>query len=225
MIDNNILHLQFNSNNEFNYDKENKIVKGIAFTYDKYTLLENYNGKIIEIEENIEKDALTEDIIKQSDVYALIDHNKEKSVLARSKFGVGSLTLTLTEKGLEYEFTLGNSFIHKELEDYLERGEITQSSFSGYVNANDYVIEKIGENKYKRVIKKIQFLTDVSPVFTPANPNTSSNFAKSIEEIEAKEIAKKLENEKKENEEKLNNNLNEKKLNEYNKLMKLKYLK
>ena len=62
-----------------------------------------------------------------------------------------------------------------ELLEYLTRGEITGSSFAFYVDWEDDSAqswETVNGIKY-RYIHKIQYIHDVSPVFTPAYSATS----------------------------------------------------
>ena len=45
-----------------------------------------------------------EGVIEKSDVLALLNHDQDRGVLARSRKGVGSLTLNIDERGLYYSF-------------------------------------------------------------------------------------------------------------------------
>jgi HK97 family phage prohead protease len=144
---------------------ENEIAEGYAVIFNSFS--RNF-GNFREI---ISPDAL-EGVIARSDVFALIDHNRYKGVLARSKFGTGSLTLKVDDKGLFYCFSIADTQVGNELRAYLKRGEIDSSSFSFTVKSDTW--EKNGDGSYTRTINKIDRLYDVSPVFSPAYEDTSA---------------------------------------------------
>ena len=78
-------------------------------------------GGFVEV---IAPEALEGDIIQRSDVLALLDHNQSRGVLARSKYGKGSLTLEVDEKGLLYRFEAPKTPLGDELVEALKRGDI-----------------------------------------------------------------------------------------------------
>ncbi len=155
-------------------------------------------------------EALNEEIIKGSDIYCFINHNESSGVLARSRYGVGSLSLQVDEKGLKYRFKLGKSYHHQQLAEYLERGEITASSFAFTVLEDEWVNE---DGAYIRKIKKFEKLYDVSPVFEPAYSETevSLRSLNKFKELKKKEEElRKLEKQKEEELEKYYSNLKNK---------------
>ena len=125
-----------------------------------------------------------------SDIFARFNHN-EDTVLARSRYGEGSLALELREDGLYYEFEAPHTALGDELLEHLKRGEITTSSFA-------FTIAEDGDRWYKREdgtlvreILKINRLYDVSPVYEPAYLATSCSkraldMVEKSEEITAK---------------------------------------
>ena len=123
--------------------------------------------------ETISRDAITQDLVNQCDVFCRFDHNPDK-ILARSNKGVGSLKLTVDEKGLKYEFDSPNTTLGDELIEYIKRGDLNKSSFCFTIadeeNAQSW--EK-RDGKYYRTINKIGYLWDVSPVWTPAYSDSS----------------------------------------------------
>ena len=68
-------------------------------------------------------------VIEKSDVLALLDHDRSRGILSRSVKGKGTLSLTVDDKGLRYEFTPPETALAKEVSEYLKRGEINSSSF------------------------------------------------------------------------------------------------
>lgn len=162
---------------------ESRIVSGYAVKFES----ESQDMGFIEI---IKKGAITEETIMNSDIFARFNHN-EDTVLARSRYGEGSLALELREDGLYYEFEAPHTALGDELLEHLKRGEITTSSFA-------FTIVEDGDRWYKREdgtlvreILKINRLYDVSPVYEPAYLATSCSkraldMVEKSEEITAK---------------------------------------
>ena len=111
------------------------------------------------------------DAIERSDIMALLNHDSSRGILARSRFGIGSLSLEVDEKGLRYRFEAPQTARGDELLCYLKRGDITSSSFAFTVSEDMWTKESDGT--YIRAIKKFDRLFDVSPVFEPAYAETS----------------------------------------------------
>lgn len=155
-----------NINSEFQVD-ESRTVTGYAICF-------NSPSEDLGFIEVIHAGAVTDDTIKNSDVFAKFNHDDGK-VLARSKFGQGSLLLEVDEKGLRYMFESPKTELGNELLEYLKRGDLNQSSFAFTVDVTDPTAEKWhkeGETLY-RDIYKIERLYDVSPVFQPAYEATT----------------------------------------------------
>lgn len=145
---------------------ESRTIVGCAVKFDS---LSQYLGYY----EEIKNGAITEDTIKNSDIFALFNHDEDK-VLARSRYGEGSLKLELRNDGLYYEFEAPKTAAGDELIEHIKRGEITSSSFAFTV------AEEGGDRWYKtsdgelhRDILIIDRLYDVSPVYEPAYLSTS----------------------------------------------------
>lgn len=165
---------------EVTYDPTSRKVEGYAVVFDSPS--ENM-GFI----ETIKRGAITEDTIKNSDVLARFNHNPEK-VLARSKYGSGSLQLVVDDIGVRYSFEAPHTQLGDELLEHLHRGDITSSSFAFTISS-----EKGSERWYKqdgqlyRDIYKIDRLYDVAPVWVPAYEATTCS-ARCLEMVEKSQI-------------------------------------
>lgn len=181
---------EFNKNGEIfirslQDEGESRIVGGYAVKFDS-------KSQNIGWYEIIRKGAITEETIMQSDIFARFNHD-ENTVLARSRYGEGSLALELRDDGLYYEFEAPHTVVGDELLEHLKRGEINTSSF-----AFSLPVDGSGEDWYRddegnlvREITKIERLFDVSPVYEPAYLATSCSQraldkVKSIEEMNNK---------------------------------------
>ena len=123
--------------------------------------------------ETIAPTAIDNDTINNSDVFAYLDHNENRGVLARCRYGKGSLDLWIEKDGLHYRFDAPNTQLGDELLSYLSRGEITASSFAFTISEDGEKWERSEDGTLRRTITKIDRLFDVSPVFTPAYETTS----------------------------------------------------
>ena len=143
-------------------------------TVEGYAVVFNSQSEDLGFYETINPSAITEDVLKRSDVFCLFNHDQDK-VLARSKYGTGSLQLQLDERGLKYTFQAPNTDLGNELLEYLKRGDIESSSFAFIVSTDEgsEVWETRADGRQYREILKIDELFDVSPVFNPAYSSTS----------------------------------------------------
>ena len=101
-------------------------------------------------------------------------NHKDDAILARSRYGEGSLSLELREDGLFYSFEAPNTQWGNELLEHIKRGEITTSSFAFTIADNGKSERWYKEDgKLKRTILLIDRLYDVSPTFEGAYLTTS----------------------------------------------------
>lgn len=141
------------------------IIEGYAIVFN--TLSEDLGG----FREIIEPSAINEELINNSDIYYLFNHNSESIPLARSNRGTGSLKLTIDDKGLKYSFNCLNS----EFYGIVQRGDLDKSSFAFSLptDGSGEKWEKSNEYNYIRRITKIERLYDCSAVLVPAYSSTS----------------------------------------------------
>jgi HK97 family phage prohead protease len=210
--------LRYIENSEIRAAEDSRDVDGYAIVFN--TLSRNLGG----FYERIEPGA-TDGVIEASDIMALLNHDNSRGILARSRFGVGSLTLSADEKGLKYSFSAPKTALGDECLEMLRRGDITQSSFAFTVAEDSWAKQEDGT--YIRTIKKFDRLYDVSPVYEPAYFGTDVK-CRSFEDFKAEEERKeqeakaeqeRLEQEQREAEEKEK----EEKLAEYYQNMRAEY--
>lgn len=165
-----------NTSYEVTVDDESRTVEGYAMLFDTPSTGLSFT-------EVIERGAL-DGVLAKSDVFALLNHNQNRGILARSNKGKGSLMLTVDQKGLKYRFEAPNTPIGEELLENLKRGEIDSSSFAFTVEKDTW--ERGSDGKTKRTIQKIAELYDVSPVYNAAYSKTSV-YKRGMEDLEAEE--------------------------------------
>ena len=170
---------------EIRTSQDSRDVDGYALLFN--TTSRNLGGFV----ERIDPSAM-DGVLEASDIMAVLNHDPSRGILARSRFGVGSLTLSVDEKGLRYTFSAPHTALGDECLEYLRRGDITQSSFAFTVKEDTW--DKQDDGTYIRTIKKFDRLYDVSPVFEPAYFGT---------EVKCARFQEVLDEEKAENERKL----------------------
>lgn len=145
--------------------EEEHIIEGYAIVFN--SLSEDLGG----FREMILPTAINDEVIKNSDIYYLFNHNSESIPLARSKNGEGSLKLTIDSTGLKYSFNCLNS----EFYEIVKRGDLDKSSFAFSLPSDGSGEEwiKSAEYNYIRKIKKIDKLYDCSAVLVPAYAETT----------------------------------------------------
>lgn len=141
-------------------------------TVEGYALLFGVSSDNLGFEEVIERGAL-DGVLGKSDVFALLNHDRSKGILARAKNGSGSLSLEVDTKGLKYRFEAPKTALGNELLENLRRGEIDQSSFAFTVADGGEKWERQKNGVWKRTISKFERIYDVSPVYNAAYSKTS----------------------------------------------------
>lgn len=175
--------LRYIDNSEIRANTESRNVDGYALLFN--TTSRNLGGFV----ERIDPGAV-DGVLEASDIMAVLNHDSSRGILARSRFGVGSLTLSVDEKGLRYSFSAPHTALGDECLEYLRRGDITQSSFAFTVKEDSW--EKQEDGTYLRTIKHFDRLYDVSPVFEPAYFGTEVK-CRSFEDFKAEEERKEAE--------------------------------
>jgi HK97 family phage prohead protease/HK97 family phage major capsid protein len=98
-------------------------------------------------------------MINESDILMPVNHNRDIGLLSRSKFGTGSLRVEVDEKGVFFVFEVPNTQPGNDMYELINRGDITQTSFSFTVpEGGDEIIEEstgIVRQVKKRELEKL----------------------------------------------------------------------
>ena len=144
-------------------EEEKRTIEGYAILFDTPS-----DG--LSFTEVIQPGAL-DGVLAKSDVFALLNHDQSRGVLARSNNGHGSLTLSVDGKGLKYRFEAPRTALGEELLENIRREEIGESSFCFDVEKDTWEKQKNGS--WKRTVEKVGNLYDISPVYNGAYSKTS----------------------------------------------------
>ena len=157
-------------------------------TIEGYAIVCNSESEDMGFREIVAPEAL-EGIIDKSDCLMLLDHNRSKGILARSKFGKGSLQLEVDEVGLKFRFTCPNTTIGDEAYEGVKRGDYQNCSFAFVADKDEWSKKANGE--YLRTIRSFKYIKDCSIVAEPAYSATTVS-CRSFDEYKEEE-AKQLE--------------------------------
>lgn len=125
--------------------------------------------------EIIEPGAVSNALIQSCDIKALVEHNRER-LLARSRMGQGSMTLTIDPHGMAYRFELPHTRDGEYVLEGVRRGDLPGSSFAYLADEKEGVAyERRPDGMLLRRVKRIERLFDVSVVSDPAYWGTEVN--------------------------------------------------
>lgn len=144
-------------------DEEKRTVEGRAF------LFETPSDRL-PFRENIKRGAL-DGVLEKSDVFALLNHDQNRGILARWKGQPITLNMEVDTIGLRYWFEAPKTALADELLEYIKRGEVTESSFAFTVEEEEW--RKGDDGVWERDIIKFAEIFDVSPVYNAAYSQTS----------------------------------------------------
>lgn len=167
----------------------NKISNDGSRIIEGYSVVFESESRDLGFIEIIHKGAITEETLLKSDVIAKLNHDDQK-VLARSRYGNGSLKLSVDDYGVKYSFEAPNTAAGDECVELCKRGDLFEASFAFTIskeNGSERWSKKDG--KLYREIFKIDELFDISPCYIAAYAATSACTRK-IDEV--KQIEEKL---------------------------------
>lgn len=156
--------------------EEGRMIKGYAAVFNStYDMWEGYS-------ETIATGAF--DGCDMSDVVGLFNHDDD-FLLARYKDGEGTLSLSVDDKGLAFEFEAPNTTAGNDVLENIRLKNIRGCSFAFMVS--EQKIEEFEDGTCLRTILKISKLYDVGPVINPAYEDTEVEACKrSIEAAKPK---------------------------------------
>lgn len=157
---------------------ENKrTISGYAILFDTPSAV-LYEDDNMEVREVISKRAVTEEFLKQQDIKMTMFHDRQL-ILARSNKGEGSLSYSVDDKGVRFEFEVPNTCDGDKAFELVKRGDICGCSFmfSTYYGDKDYVaVEVKRENGRECATNTVMAFTgiyDFTLAADPAYPDTS----------------------------------------------------
>ena len=170
--------------------EETRTIEGYAVVFNQWSnyLTAKVNQNDVIFREMILPGSL-DGLISTSDVTANFNHDEDDGILARSKNGIGTLSLVVDDYGLKYSFEAPDTTMAEDIVISMRRGDIDSSSFAFMVDPKGDKWVKNKDNTYDRTISKISNLQDIAIVVRPAYSGAvaSTRSIEAIEEIELEE--------------------------------------
>ena len=150
--------------------EQGRFVEGYAIVFgQKSEILYDFAQQYREI---IEPEAISQEELAAYDVIATMWHNREK-LLARSRNGEGTLTMSVDAKGLQVRFLLPNTEDGNNAYSLVTRGDIQGMSFTYWADeAKSVNYTRDEDGTIIRHVNHIDGLFDVTLATSPAYPQT-----------------------------------------------------
>lgn len=171
---------------------DKKTISGYAVRFNELSRKLHDPFRNVWFYEKIAPEAITEDLIKRSDIFLTYNHDVS-NFLARSRNGQGTLHLEIREDGLFFSFEVPDTSFGNDIYTKIKRGEIDECSFWGRVSEDpDAEIWEEINGEYYKTIRKLEILYDccVCPVgayrTTSVIARNIDNFSNIVDDLEAK---------------------------------------
>jgi HK97 family phage prohead protease len=162
-----------------------RMISGLAIPTDSRSELLYDDKTNTDFYETISKDAINDELILNFDIKLYVNHDASQGTYARSKYGVGSLRLFVTERGLEFETVLPRTAFGDQLLEGIKRGDYDAISFAFLPGKDEW--KNNGDGTYDRTIRSFELLDEISILScTPAYGATEVS-CRSLEDFKEQE--------------------------------------
>jgi hypothetical protein len=172
-------------------EPDSREIQGTAIVFNSPSeLLGTQTGK--QFRETIKSTAISDELLRNSDIMMLYNHSDSQGILARSKKGKGSLMMTKDEKGVHFKFMAKRTALGEEVLQAVRAGDLSGASFAMHVipDGKNDTWTRGTDGNYNREINSISALYDLSIVGQPAYESTqvSTRGLDLLVEAEQKEL-------------------------------------
>lgn len=168
---------------ESSFQENDNVIEGYAIRFNCTSNVLYDKEKRRFFREIIDREAITQQLIDNSDIKFLFNHDKER-LLARRNRGTGSLNVELREDGVYFSFEVPNTSIGNDLKEMIRRNEVTTCSFA-FTDGDSIEWDFSNRDIPTRTVKSIRGLFDLSAVFDAAYSQTEISCRSLDEMIEA----------------------------------------
>jgi len=144
---------------------EDRIIRGTAIVFNVESQVLGYWDPFTEI---IKPEAVTPELIAESNIVMLWNHEDDMIPLARSKKGTGTLSITITPTGVDFSFEARKTPQGDEILAAVRSGDVDSCSFAFCVAEDGDSWFSKPDGGYLRTITKFEELMDFSLVNSPA---------------------------------------------------------
>lgn len=168
---------------ESSFQENDNIIEGYAIRFNCTSNVLYDKEKRRFFREIIDREAITQELIDNSDIKFLFNHDKER-LLARRNKGTGSLNVEVREDGVFFSFEIPSTSIGNDLKEMIKRGEVTTCSFA-FTDGDNIEWDFSNREIPTRTVKSIRGLFDLSAVFDAAYSQTEISCRSIAEMAEA----------------------------------------
>jgi len=165
---------------ESSFQENDNIIEGYAIRFNCTSNVLYDKEKRRFFKEIIDREAITQELIDNSDIKFLFNHDKER-LLARRNKGTGSLNVEVRDEGVYFSFEIPSTSIGNDLKEMIKRGEVTTCSFA-FTDGDSIEWDFSNREIPTRTVKSIRGLFDLSAVFDAAYSQTEIS-CRSIDEM------------------------------------------
>lgn len=165
---------------ESSFQENDNIIEGYAIRFNSVSEILYDKEKRRFFREIIDREAITQELIDNSDIKFLFNHDKER-LLARRNKGQGSLNVEVREDGVYFSFEIPNTSIGNDLKEMIRRNEVTTCSFA-FSDGDNIQWDFSDREIPTRTVKSIRGLFDLSAVFDAAYSQTEIS-CRSLDEM------------------------------------------
>ena len=168
---------------------ESRTITGTAIVFNAESeVLDDWGQKFREV---IAPEACSMEFLNTQDIKMNMLHDRDLT-LARCNKGVGTLKLSVTERGVEFEFEAPKCDIGDRCLEMVRRGDYSGCSFEFY--RGDYDVENLDNGKEVKIThRKFKKLTALTIGMDPAYKQTSVNAREVLENTDDFKAAKQRE--------------------------------
>ena len=147
-------------------EENSRIVEGYAIVFNQQSrqLYDKASKKVFT--EIIDPRAVTKTFLDDQDVKMLYNHSNDM-LLARSTYGIGTLSYAIDEYGVKYRFEMPNTTVGNDVLELIRRGDVWGCSFA-FSYAKDGVRDEKRNGQNFRTVIQMASIDDFSIVVDPA---------------------------------------------------------
>jgi HK97 family phage prohead protease len=147
-------------------EENGRIVEGYAIVFNQQSrqLYDKASRKVFT--EVIDPRAVTKAFLDDQDVKMLFNHSND-ALLARSTFGIGTLSYEVDEYGVKYRFEMPNTTTGNDVLELIRRGDVWGCSFA-FSYAKDGIRDEKKNGRNYRTVIQMASIDDFSIVVDPA---------------------------------------------------------
>lgn len=147
-------------------EENSRIVEGYAIVFNQQSrqLYDKASKKVFT--EIIDPRAVTKTFLDDQDVKMLYNHSNDM-LLARSTYGIGTLSYEIDEYGVKYRFEAPNTTVGNDVLELIRRGDVWGCSFA-FSYAKDGVRDEKRNGQNFRTVIQMASIDDFSIVVDPA---------------------------------------------------------